>query len=341
MRCDESEMRRKTLKDVSAASGVSLITVSRALRRPDTVQEVTREKIHRAIKDIGYVPNLTARSLVSNKSNMIGVVVPILSSSLFADLAQGIAGVLHAENIQMLLGVSERSVELEEDAVRTFVGRQADAIIVTGFTHSDYCRSILSEFPGPVVETWNLSGDTIDLSVGYDNFAAATRMTEYLLVKGYQRIAVVGGAFENNDQARDRLNGFRSVMEAQDRVLDPFDIIAVPNPTTMENGEEVLIQLMKREPKPDAVFFQAELPAIGAIMACIREGISVPGDIAIAGFGDLGMSSLLPVPMTTVRIKAREIGERAARLVVDQLNNRATGVDQIDIGFELVPRESA
>ena len=193
--------RRKTLKDVSVASGVSLITVSRALRHPETVSEATRDKIQKAIKDLGYVPNLTARSLVKNRSNMVGVVVPILSSSLFADLAQGIAGVLSNGDMQMLLGVSERSTLLEENAIKTFVGRQADAIILTGFTHSSQCRSILSEFSGPVVETWNLRDSAIDLVVGYDNFRASAEMTRYLIGKGYQRIAVVGAAFDYNDQA--------------------------------------------------------------------------------------------------------------------------------------------
>ncbi len=333
--------RRKTLKDVSEASGVSLITVSRALRRPDTVQESTREKIHQTIKDIGYVPNLTARSLVSSRSNMIGVVVPILSSSLFADLAQGIANVLHGENMQMLLGVSERSTQLEEDAVKTFIGRQADAIIVTGFTHSEACKVMLSEFSGPVVETWNLSKDAIDLSVGYDNFAAAAKMTEYLIERGYQNIAVIGGAFENNDQARDRLSGFHAVMNKHGRAVDPADIIAVPNPTSLEDGREVLMKLMSRQTTPDAIFFQAELPAIGAMMTCIKEGIEVPGKVAIAGFGDLRMSSILPIPMTTVKVRAQEIGESAARLVVDRLNGIRTETDQIDIGFEIVARQSA
>ncbi|NOZ31652.1 MAG: LacI family transcriptional regulator, partial [Alphaproteobacteria bacterium] len=119
-----------TLTDVSRVSGLSLITVSRALRRPETVRLATREKVHKAIDEIGYFPNLTARSLVSNRSNMIGVVVPILSSSLFADFAQGVARVLQKKGVQMLFGVSQRSVDLEAEAVKTFIARQADAIIL-------------------------------------------------------------------------------------------------------------------------------------------------------------------------------------------------------------------
>ncbi|WP_226781598.1 LacI family DNA-binding transcriptional regulator [Oceaniglobus trochenteri] len=333
--------RKVTLKDVSAASGVSLITVSRALRLPDTVQPATRAKVMKAIDDIGYVPNLTARSLVSNRSGMIGVVVPILTSSLFADFAQGVAGALHRDNVQMLLGVSERSVDLEAEAVRTFIARQADAIIVTGFTHSKACLKLLETFDGPVVETWNTRRAPIDMTVGYDNFAASAEMTRYLIKRGYREIAMVGGAFENNDQAVDRHAGFLSAMaEAGRSVRDEF-VVSVPNPTTMHSGGEAMNRLLDGPVRPDAVFFQAEIPALGAVMACMSRGVSMPGDVAIAGFGDLNLSALLPVPLTTVRIKAREIGERSARMVLDRLAGDEISDTVQDVGFDLMIRESA
>lgn len=336
-----SDGKPKTLKDVSHASGLSLITVSRALRQPETVQEATREKVLRAVDEIGYVPNLTARSLVSSRSNMIGLVVPILSSSLFADLAQGVANHLQRENLQMLLGVSQRNVDLEAEAVRTFIGRQADAIIVTGFTHSQACRNLLASFAGPVVETWNLRDDMIDSVVGYDNFAAAAEMTRYLIGKGYQEIALVGGDFENNDQAADRLAGFRTTMREAGRTVSPDNIVPVPTPTTMESGRAAMLSLMKRKRPPDAVFFQAEIPAHGAMLACISAGISIPDQVAIAGFGDLSLSPLLPVPLTTIKIRSHEIGERAAGLVVQRLNGSGKKNSVVDVGYELVARQSA
>lgn len=333
--------RNVTLKDVSAASGVSLITVSRALRLPDTVQPTTRAKVQAAIDHIGYVPNLTARSLVSNRTDMIGVVVPILTSSLFADFAQGVAAVLQREKIQMLLGVSERSVDLEAEAVRTFIARQADAIIVTGFTHSDACRKLLETFKGPVVETWNTRRTPVDLTVGYDNFTASADMTRYLIARGYKEIAMVGGAFENNDQAVDRHAGFLSAMAEAGRVVRDGFVVSVPNPTTMASGAAAMHALLDGPVKPDAVFFQAEIPAHGAVMACMARGISIPGDVAIAGFGDLNLSALLPVPLTTVRIKAREIGERSAQMVLDRLAGAEISMASQDVGFDLMIRQSA
>lgn len=336
-----AERRRVTLKDVSAASGVSLITVSRTLRLPESVQEDTRKKVHKAIEDIGYVPNLAARSLVSKRSNMIGVVVPILTSSLFADFAQGAETVLKQAGQQMLLGVSQRSKEQEAEAVRTFIARQADAIIVTGFTHSQACHNLLRAFDGPVVETWNLRPEALDISVGYNNFEASATMTRYLIDKGYRNIATVGGAFDNNDQATDRQAGFLHTMKEAGRAVPPENILALPNPTTIESGGALILSLLARPNPPDAVFFQAELPAQGAMMACLARGIRVPEDVAIAGFGDLSISRLLSVPMTTIKVRAEDIGRRAAELVLQRLDQDSDDSIVDDVGYELMIRKSA
>lgn len=333
--------RKMTLKDVSKMAGLSLVTVSRALHRPESVREQTRQRVQKAIEEIGYFPNLSARSLVSNRSDMIGVVVPILASSLFADFAQGVASALRAENKQMLLGVSQRSSATEADAVRTFIARQADAIIVTGFTHSYACRQLLANFGGPIVETWNLRAEKLDIAVGYDNFGAAAAMTWYLIDKGYQEIAVVGGDFENNDQAVDRRNGFVHAMRARGRPVREEFVVSVANPTTLESGREAIAKLLAGPVKPNAVFFQAEIPAHGAMMYCLSEGISVPKDVAIAGFGDLSLSAMLPVPLTTIRINARQIGETAAHMVLQRLRGDPAAERIIDVGFELMMRQSA
>lgn len=341
----KSSNRNVTLQDVAEASGLSLITVSRSLRQPDMVQPATRERVKRAIDETGYLPNLTARALVSQRSGMVGVVVPILASSLFADFAQGVAAQLRSHERQMLLGVSNRSVDDEFEVIKTFIARRADAIIVTGFTHSDACKALLQRFDGPIVETWNLKPDAIDMCVGYDNYKASEAMTRYLLTKGYRRIAMVGGAFENNDQATDRRDGFLATMAEAGIHVPGEHVVSVPNPTTIDSGKDALLTLMRGSNPPDAIFFQAEIPAHGAIMACMSQGYAVPGDVALAGFGDLSLSEHLPVPLTTIQIRAHDIGSRAASMVLASLDgiqpDDAALVRQYDIGFEIMERQSA
>lgn len=336
----QGNTKKVTLKDVSKASGLSLITVSRALRQPETVHADTRAKIQRTIDEIGYIPNLTARSLVSQRSDMIGVVVPILASSLFADFAQGVSQVLEPRKQQMLLAVSDWSPQKEEEAVRTFIARQADAIIVTGFSHNAATDKLLGTFSGPVVEAWNLREDAIDSAVGFDNYAAAVEMTRYLIGRGYQNIVMVGGASQHNDQAEDRTRGFIDAMRGAGRSVTGETIVEFDNPATIEAGAALIETLLTRRSKPDAIFFLAELPAQGAMLWCMSNGISVPEDVAIAGFGDLSLSALLPVPMTTVQIKGRAIGERSASVVMDRLEGKADSAASHDIGYRLQIRES-
>ncbi|MHA3980130.1 LacI family DNA-binding transcriptional regulator [Halovulum sp. GXIMD14794] len=337
----ETGQRKKvTLKDVAKASGVSLITVSRALRQPETVQQETRDKIQKTIEEIGYIPNLTARSLLSQRSDMIGVVVPILASSLFADFAQGLTGVLEGKGLQMLLAVSAWSPQKEEEAVRTFIARQADAIIVTGFSHTDGTRKLLNSFHGPVVETWNVRDQIIDTAVGFDNFEAAAEMTRYLIGKGYKDIVLAGGATSSNDQAIDRTRGFIAAMNAAGREVRDDTIVEFDHPASIDSGGPLIREMMNRARKPDAVFFLAELPAHGAMLWSLSNGLKVPQDVAIAGFGDLSLSALLPVPMTTVQIKGREIGETAANLVLQRLGGESAGKPVQDIGYHLKIRES-
>lgn len=330
-----------TLKDVSREAGLSYITVSRALRQPETVKETTREHIQATIDKLGYVPNLAARSLKSNRSDMIGVVVPILASSLFSDFAQGVTGALDAYGLRMLLALSNWSPEAEEEAVRTFIARQADAIILTGFSHTDATRAMLARFGGPVVEAWNISDTVIDSAVGFDNYQAACEMTGYLIDAGYERMVMVGGSSQNNDQAADRTRGFVDTMRGAGRDVGADTITEFDNPATIESGGPLIARLLERAAPPDAVFFLAELPAQGAMLWCLSNGVRVPEDVAIAGFGDLSVSSLLPVPLTTVRIRGRSIGERAAELVFDRLEDRDAARTVEDIGYSLQIRSSA
>jgi LacI family gluconate utilization system Gnt-I transcriptional repressor len=175
-------------------------------------------------------------------------------------------------------------------------------------------------------------------------------MTRYLIAKGYRRIAMVGGAFENNDQASDRRDGFLEAMRQAGLSIRSDFIIEVPNPTTIESGAEAMKDLLDDASPPDAVFFQAELPAHGALMACLSRGISVPGQVAIAGFGDMKLSRILPVPLTTVQVPGKAIGAKAAQVIIDRLNeDHGEGKDPeapsapliFDMGYAIKIRQSA
>jgi LacI family gluconate utilization system Gnt-I transcriptional repressor len=272
---------------------------------------------------------------------MVGAIVPILRSSLFSSAVQSLAKVLQASGIQLLVGASERSSSIESELMNAFVGRQADALVLTGFTHAAPTRERLRRYRGPVVETFNLRPDPIDLVVGYDNVEAARTLTSQLLARGYRRIALVGGDFTNNDQAFDRQRGFFMAMKDAGVAVPPEFVISVPQPTTMESGRDAMRRLIALSPRPDLVCFHSEIPAVGGLLECLRLGLSIPGDIALAGYGDLEISPNLPVPLTTVHVRSDAIGRITGELIVRRLRGEKIDEPVVDVGFETVMRASA
>ena len=330
-----------TLKDVSEAAGLSLITVSRALRRPEAVKPETRDKIQRTIDQLGYIPNLTARSLVSRRSNTVGAIVPILRSTLFSTAVQSLAKILQTNGVQLLVGASERSNAIEAELMSAFVGRQADALVLTGFTHAPEIRDRLRRYRGPVVETFNLRPDPIDLVVGYDNVEAARALTLQLLARGYRRVALVGGDFTNNDQAFDRQRGFFMAMKDAGLAIEPGHVVSLPQPTTIDSGKDAVRHLLSLPVRPELICFHSEIPAVGGLLECLRLGLSIPGDIALAGFGDLDISANLPVPLTTVHVRSDEIGRITGELILRRLRGEEIDEPVVDVGYETVMRASA
>ena len=329
-----------SLKDVSTYSKLSLITVSRTLNQPNLVSLKTKKIVYNAIEVLGYVPNLNARTLVKRNSNIVGLVVPQLRSSLFADLAEGLENQLSKSGLNLLLAVSNRSQKQETKAVKTFVGRQADAIVLTGIWHNKECTSLLKSFNGPVIETCNLKKDPIDLNVGFNNYEASVKMTKYLIDCGNQSIAVVGNDFQGSDQSSDRLKGFLHTMKNYNIPTPKKLILDLEFNDPIKNGYDSLINLMSLSNPPRAIFYLNELFAHGALMACNFKNILVPDAISIAGFGDLNISKYLPVPLTTINIDYTKIGYVSGKYINNSLNQLNQNNNVLDVGSDLKIRKS-
>jgi LacI family gluconate utilization system Gnt-I transcriptional repressor len=338
------------MADVARRAGVGTITVSRALRTPERVSPGVREKVRAAIEATGYVPNLAAGTLKSQRSRMVAAIVPTLRNTIFAETAEGLAEGLRAHGLQLLLASSGYSTESEEAILRNLLGQQPVAVVLTGTQHSAGTRALLAERQLPVVETWDLGADPIDRVVGFSNFEAARRMTHALAERGYRRIAFAGPPPEAERRADQRLDGYRRAIAELGRVPDvePLGELGV----TFDSGARAAAALLARAQPPDAVFFVNDVPAFGAAQACQRLGAPVPGRLAIAGFGDFEIARAANPPLTTVRIPGERIGRVAASLIVERLSvdpplaaaaarDPETDARVVDLGFEIVIRASA
>lgn len=329
------------LKDIARDLGVSLITVSKALRGMDDISEETRQRVLKRVAELDYRPNMLARGLASGKSFIVGLIVPDLLHPFFAEFAKSLNGVLRRSGYGLILASSEEDPEIEQQEIRTVLARGVDALLIAS------CRPTLHGFYG--VEDQRTPFILIDRDfphlhahfVGTDDYAAGLMATRHLLSTGKRRIAHIAGP--GFTSAAERRRGYIDALKEHGLVVREKDIIG--NPRVEETGEEVgyqgMRQLLRSKARPDAVFCYNDLTAIGAIHATLEAGLSIPGEIAFIGCGNVRYSNYLRVPLSSIDQSTGLLGERAGKLTLDLVKNRATTPKQIRIKPRLVIRASS
>jgi LacI family transcriptional regulator, gluconate utilization system Gnt-I transcriptional repressor len=312
--------------DVAKAAGVGAITVSRALSAPEKVAPETRA-------------NLAAGTLKSRRSRIVAAVVPTLRNSIFADTVEAMSEVLRGEGYELLLGNSGYSPEEEEALVAAFLGRQPDAMILTGVQHTAATRRRLRAAGIPAVETWDETARPLDMVAGFSNIEAARRMTQALIERGYRHIAFAGVPPSSEWRSAQRQAGYARAMEESG--LPPTAIEVRNASLAIASGAETLARLVEQSPRTDAVFFANDFLAFGGLIEAQRRGWPVPSRIAVAGFGDFEIAGETLPALSTVRVPGDAIGREAAHLVLMRLSGETPPSRQVDLGFEIVLRDSA
>ena len=315
------------------------MTASRAMQGSGKVRPDTRQKVVDAAQRLDYIPNLAAGTLATNASHLVAVILPNLSNSIFADTLQSISDSLRDSGYQLLVGYSDNSPQIEESLVRTFLSRRADAIVLTGHMHSEHTNALLKNADIPIVEMWSVSEEPLGACVGISNFDAAYSMTDYLCRKGHKSVAFIGGLLENNDRTQSRLDGYRAALK--DHALPVDEQLIRDVPFEFEDGSLAMRELLAVGKKIDAVFAASDILALGALLECNRQELSVPGDIAVAGFDDERLASLIKPSLTTIGVPRSAIGSKVADIVLSTLRGEPVEERVFDMGFSLVERESA
>ena len=324
-----------TLAHVARLAGVSAITVSRALNTPDRVSPATLAQVRDAVHRTGYVPNLLAGGLASNRSRLVAALVPTIAGSVFLDTIQALTETLAAAGYQLMLGQAGYSGAREDALIDAIVGRRPDGIVLTGLLRSPEGRKRLHASGIPVVETWDLTPTPIDMLVGFSHESVGRAVADYLHGKGYRHPAVVSAS---DHRAGLRLAGFVGRMRSLGATRVPS--FSTPAPSTLGNGRTALAELLATHPQTDVVYCSSDVLAQGVMTEAQARGLRVPADLAVMGFGDLGFARHLHPALTTVRIDGDAIGRQAARFIVDRVEGRDTGEAIRDIGFELIERAS-
>jgi LacI family gluconate utilization system Gnt-I transcriptional repressor len=323
------------MEDVARAAGVSAITVSRALNSPDKLSAQTLRAVRSAIERLRYVPNLTAGSLASNRSRTVAVIVPTVGSSIFSDTIDGLAQALAAQRYQLLLGQTNYSLEEEGALVQAFLGRRVDGLVLTGVNHARGVRSSIQRAGIPVVQTWDLSERPIHMLVGFSNHAAGHAAARYLLGKGHAPLGYIGGT---DDRSVARLRGFREAALVAGAGEVRSAALAVPS--SPADAGRALAELL-HPAAPRAIFCSNDMIAAGALFECARRRIRVPQDLAIMGFADLPIAASIEPRLTSMQVRATEMGALAGQMLLGHLQGEAPRERIVDLGFAVVERDSA
>jgi LacI family gluconate utilization system Gnt-I transcriptional repressor len=328
---------RPTLNEVARLAAVSPITASRALRGVTTVAPELVEKVRAAAQSLGYVANPAARALASSQSQTVVVLVPSLSNQLFIETLEAIQNVLRTRGLEVVIGNYHYSPEEEESLLRNYLANRPRGLLLTGFDHTPALRQLLGASGVPCVHMMELDTVRGAYCVGFSQEQAGAEAARHLLGRGRKRLAYM--AAQLDPRVIQRGEGFRRVLQ-EEGVYDPQLQVMSPLPSSIGLGSELFIQLMKQHPDVDGVFFCNDDLAQGAALEALRYGIAIPEQVSLIGFNDLPGSAHMVPRLTSIRTPREEVGQRAAQLLLGLIDGVAQQ-PQVDLGFELVVRESS
>ncbi|MGK2925984.1 MAG: LacI family DNA-binding transcriptional regulator [Lysobacterales bacterium] len=332
-------MKKVGIRDIAAEAGVSIATVSHALRNPGRVSDVTRQKVLIAADKVGYTPNRLAASLRTDRSGNIVVIIPDVTDSFNSGIIGAIEKVAHQRGYSVLLGDTQGSPEREREFAAMTRSRQADGIILLSHRfpfEPIRNKAALRDLP-PIVNGCEFTGQQGVPVVGIDDVQAAMDATLHLVGFGHRDIAVITGDMASRS-SRDRLTGFERAMQSAGLKVKPQRVLQ--SEYNLQGGERGAQELLLQKSRPSAIFCFSDEIAFGCMYALRQSGLRVPTDISVIGFDDIRFARYFDPPLTTIAQPTEAIGATCASLLFDLIEGRAPPEMRHILPHELVVRAS-
>lgn len=311
--------RPLTLRDVSEASGVSEMTVSRVLRNRGDVSETTREKVLVAARELGYVPNKIAGSLASSRVNLVAVIIPSLSNMVFPEVMTGISEILDDTELQPVVGVTHYKPEREEAVLYEMLSWRPSGVIIAGLEHTEAAKAMLGAAGIPIVEIMDTDGVAIDAAVGISHRRAGRKMAQAIVDAGYKKIGFLGTKMPLDHRARKRFEGFTEALAKAG--LEVADQEFYSGGSALAKGREMTETILSRTPDLDFLYYSNDMIGAGGLLYCLDNNIDVPGQIGLAGFNGIEFLDGLPRQLATMDACRVEIGRAAAQVIAERAAN--------------------
>lgn len=328
-----------TIRDVAAATGFSVNTVSRALNDKPDVSAETKRVILETAKKLGYRPNKLARGLRSNKTQTIGVIVADIANPFFGAVVKGVAQAAREQNWSIILGNADEDYEQEEEAVQVMLAEQVDGLLITPCQKK---RGTIEQLERSGLPFVLLGRRFDDLPADYvvpDEVQGGFLATKHLLEMGHTRIAMINAPLYISS-AQKRLEGYKKALIQYG--IDIDESLITSQALTVEEGYSVAKSLLRCTPRPTAVFAYSDFVAFGVMKAIREAGLRIPEDIAVAGFDDVEFSSCLEVPLTTIKSPKEKMGREATKVLLEKINSapQRNSRKEIKLEVKLIVRQS-
>ena len=325
-----------TMKDVAKAAGVSVMTVSRVINNKEYIAAETREKVEAALKNLNYKPNINARTLVTKKTDFLGLIVPDIANPFFSDLVKAAENIARNRGYSVILGDSGGDPAVEEEYIEAFRGRMCDAIILIAPRVEDgVIRELNNTIPLVLVDRQIPDDDIIQVTV--DNQYGALSAVEHLIGLGHRRIGFIMGP-KNVPNAYLRREGYIEALRRHDIPVD--EELIVQGDFNRETGALAFEVFNSLSDRPTAVFGSNDLMAFGFIQKAKEARYSIPGDFSVVGFDDIFLCALMEPPLTTVRYPIVEMGVVAIQDILNSLESKETARLKSKLKHTLIVRQS-
>jgi LacI family transcriptional regulator len=329
--------RSVKVADVARLAGVSTGSVSRALNEPHKVSARVRSAVLKAVAELDWVPHGAGKALASLRTKTIGAIIPTLANPNLANTMNALQQRLMEAGYILLIGCSEYDPEQAFVQARKMVERGIDGLVLLGENYPEPLWALVTKQRIPYVVTYGFQRASRHPSVGFDNYRAFVRLTNYVLDLGHRRIAMIAQHPANNDRAAARLAGTLDTLRGKKIELLPGHL--TEREWTLAEGRAGLRDILQAAPRPTAVICANDFLAVGAILESQALGLDVPRDLSIVGCDDAEISAHLSPGLTTLRVPTAEIG----RLTADHLLGKVSGASpvSVELDLELIVRASA
>ena len=326
-----------TLADVARRADVSTATVSRYLKREDSIKPALRARVSTAIAELDYVPHGAAQALASRRSHTIGAIIPALDNHIFAVAAQSMQLHLDPEGYTLLLANSDYDPERELKQLRSMIQRGLDGVLLVGQHHTAEVYELLAQQRIPYLNCWVFDPQSTHPTLGFDNADGARRVTRYLLDLGHRNIGMIAGQQQGNDRATQRVQGVQEALAERGLTLQPRTFREVPY--TIAAARSAYLDLHQTASELTAIVCGNDILAMGVLFECQRLGVDVPGELSVTGYDDINIVGDMTPALTTVHVPARTIGKRAAESLLQQVHGEAM-THSIRLDADLIVRNS-